>query len=438
MSRTPAAPPLADDLVDFLNASPSPFHAVAECARRLSAAGFVELRDADDWQIERPFYLTRGGSTIAAVVPGTRSPSESGLRIIAAHTDSPNLRLKPRAEFERHGYRQLGVEVYGGVLLSTWMDRELSAAGRLALRSAQGEMLYPLLDLERPLAIVPNLAIHLNREVNSAGLVLNRQEHLPPVYALSSFGPQSWTKLLQETLTAGQGIEGEILAWDLGLYEARPAQRIGVQGEFIASGRIDNLASCHAAIQALSASGPRPESTQIVVCYDHEECGSRSAKGAASTFLATLIERVLAMHEAADRSRLHRVIARSLLVSLDMAHGVHPNYAERHDAQHRPQLGAGPVIKVNVNQSYASDAETQSVFAECCREAGVSPQSFVVRSDLPCGSTVGPILAAALGIRSVDVGNPMLAMHSCRELCAAADVEPMVGALKAFLKSRLS
>jgi aspartyl aminopeptidase len=425
--------PEASDLASFLDFAKTPYHAVGEVARRLSGAGFRAFREQDAWQVEpgtRGFAVRAGGSIIAFQV-GTKPPAEAGFVVIGAHTDSPNLRLKPLPDLTSVGYRQLSVEVYGGVLLSTWLDRDLSLAGRVAFADGKTE----LIDLERAVCRVPNLAIHLNRDVNSAGLLLNAQTQLVPVLGLES-NAGGFAELLAEGLrsTASNGARVEdVLGFDLCLYDTQRAAFGGGQQELLFSSRLDNLASCHAALAALLAASSDPEATRVVALYDHEEVGSQSASGARSLFMSDLLERLAHSSSPKDSSALPRAISRSLLVSADMAHAVHPNYPDKHDKQHRPMLGAGPVIKVNVNQSYATDGPAAAAFSAACRAAEVTPQHFSSRNDTPCGSTIGPISAARLGLRAVDVGNPMLSMHSCREMAAVSDVAPMIRVLTRLL-----
>lgn len=427
--------PEACDLASFLDAGKTPYHAVKELARRLIAAGFLPFREQEAWQVEpgmRGFVVRAGGSILAFEV-GTRAPAEAGFVLIGAHSDSPNLRLKPLPDLTSVGYRQLSVEVYGGVLLSTWLDRDLSLAGRIVLADGTTE----LIDLERAVCRIPNLAIHLNRDVNNAGLQLNAQTHLLPVIGLES-GPGGFAALLSEALrpTRSNGASAaDVLGFDLCLYDTQRAGFVGGSEEFLCSSRLDNLASCHAGLRALLGASADPDATRVLAIYDHEEVGSQSASGARSLFLSDLLERLATDFPAHGQSRLPRALARSLLVSADMAHAVHPNYADKHDRQHRPLLGAGPVIKVNVNQSYATDGPAAAAFSAACRAVAVVPQYFSSRNDTPCGSTIGPISAARLGIRAVDVGNPMLSMHSCREMAAVSDVAPMIHVLTQLLSS---
>ncbi|HVY49088.1 MAG TPA: M18 family aminopeptidase, partial [Minicystis sp.] len=391
----------AEDLCAFVNASPTPFHAAAEVARRLAAAGFTELDERQPWSLapgDRR-YVVRGGSTIVGFVVGEVSPAVAGFRMIGAHTDSPCLRVKPNADVSTKGYQQLGVEVYGGVLLSTWLDRDLSIAGRVLVAGERG-VASRLVDLASPVARVPNLAIHLNREVNKEGLVLNAQKHLAPIVGLGK------EPVLRAALARALEVkEDAILAYDLSLYDVMGARVGGLDGALVFSPRLDNLGSCHAATRALVAAAQAPsKATRLVVLYDHEECGSRSAVGAAGTVLRDTVTRILDAHPDKQAQPLGRAMASSFLVSADMAHAVHPNYEAQHEPHHAPVLNRGIVIKSNVNQSYATDGASAAEIERVCAEVGYQPQRFVVRSDLPCGRTIGPITAAELGVRTVDVG----------------------------------
>ncbi len=425
------------DLLSFIDRSPTPYHAVAESIRRLQAAGYRALSEDEVWDLgpgDQRYLVRHEGSLIAFQI-GEVSPANGGFRIVGAHTDSPNLRIKPRPEIDAEGYRQLGVEPYGGALLHTWLDRDLSLAGRVTLRGA-AEPRTLLIDFARPILRIPNLAIHLQRELNQEGLKLNAQQHMAPILGLGELPPLR--KLLVSELQAQNQIEldaSDLLAFDLMTYDVQPAVVSGLQGEFIHAARLDNLASCHAGLTALIDAGSAvlPQYTRVLALYDHEEVGSKSAQGAASPLLAGALERSICAFEDGQPQGLERALSRSTLISVDMAHAVHPNYADRHEPQHRPVIGRGPVIKTNANQSYASDAQTAGLFSGLCEALGIEPQHFVSRSDLGCGSTIGPITAARVGIRTVDVGNPMLSMHSCREMAGTADVEPMIDVLRSFL-----
>jgi aspartyl aminopeptidase len=428
---------LVVDLLSFIDRSPTPYHAVVESVSRLQAAGYRAIPETEIWDLapgDRRYTVRHEGSLVAFEI-GEVSPAEGGFRIIGAHTDSPNLRIKPRPDVDADGYRQLGVEIYGGALLHTWLDRDLSLAGRVTLRG-EPEPRTVLIDFARPILRIPNLAIHLQRELNKKGLKLNAQQHMAPIVGLGD--SPNFRDLLASELHAQNQIEvdaSDVLAFDLMTYDVQPSVVSGVRGEFIHAARLDNLASCHAGLTALVGAGsaPLPQHTRVVVLYDHEEVGSRSAQGAASPLLAEALERAICGFEANQPQGLERALTRSTLISADMAHAVHPNYSDRHEPKHRPVIGRGPVIKSNANQSYASDAQTTGLFAGLCDRLGIEPQHFVSRSDLGCGSTIGPITAARVGIRTVDVGNPMLSMHSCREMAGTADVEPMIDVLRSFL-----
>jgi aspartyl aminopeptidase len=426
-----------DDLLTYIDQSPTPYHAVIETAGRLEAVGYSLIEEGDAWTLSPGDrrYVIRAGGSIAAFEVGSAAPAEAGFRVIGAHTDSPNLRIKPSPDVREHGYHQLAVEPYGGVLLHTWLDRDLTIAGRVTL-AIDGETETRLVDFERPLLRVPNLAIHLYRELNQEGLKLNAQRHLSPLLGLGNDAD------FVELLCAELGRDGamvdrdQVLAFDLMTYDTQRSVRSGANGEFIHAPRLDNLASSHAGIEALiqaGAAGPSA-ATRVVVLYDHEEVGSRSTQGAGGTFLADTLERIAIGAKGSDAESMARAVSRSWLISADMAHAIHPNYADRHEPGHRPKLGAGPVIKTNSNQAYATDAESAGFFASLCARVGITPQNFVTRSDLGCGSTIGPISAARVGIRTVDVGNPMLSMHSIREMAASADVDPMIEVLAEFFR----
>jgi len=412
-----------ENLRAYIDASPTPFHAVTETVNRLERRGYRALDEASTWQVDPgdKVYVVRGGGSVAAFSLGRVPPVEAGFRLVGAHTDSPNLRVKPNPDRRKNGYAQLGLEPYGGVLLHTWLDRDLSLAGRVMLQDGTAHTV----NFARPLLRIPSLAIHLNREVNKEGLILDAQKHLSPILALEADARKLAEMLASEI---GGVSPNHVVAWDLMTYDVQPASTSGLREEFIHAGRLDNLASCHAALEALLSSSDELDATRGIVLYDHEEVGSRSAEGAASDFLRSTMQRLSGT--AADA--YHRAAAKSFLISADMAHAVHPNFADKHEPEHQPVLGGGPVIKVNVNQSYATDGETWGAFERWARDVEVPTQRFVVRSDLGCGSTIGPISAAELGIRTVDVGNPMLSMHSCREQAATADVPMMIAVLKRF------
>jgi len=424
------------DLLGFIDRSPTPYHAVQESVRRLRVAGYQPLDETELWDLSPGDrrYVQRGGGSLLAFELGQRSPAEAGFCVLGAHTDSPNLRVKPLPDIQEQGYRQVSVEPYGGVLLHTWLDRDLSLAGRVQVR--EGTQLRSLLvDFERPLLRIPSLAIHLQRDVNSKGLKLDPQRHTLPLLGLEDAPPLP--ELLVTELRA-QGLADvearDLLGFDLMSYDTQASTVAGARGEFIQAPRIDNLSSCHASICALTQAGDSERAaTRAMVLYDHEEVGSRSASGAAGPLLAESLERIVGGFKGGSPQGLPRALARSTLISVDMAHAVHPNHADRHDPGHRPVVGRGPVIKVNANQSYSSDAQTAGDFRAICEQEGIRPQYFASRSDLACGSTIGPISAARTGLATVDIGNPMLSMHSCREQAGSGDVEPMLAVLRRFL-----
>lgn len=423
--------PLLDDLLSFLGDSPTPFHAVASATQRLVAAGFKPISETDSWADLEPgrYTCAHGGSSLFAfVIPDGKRIS--GFRIVGAHTDSPNLRLKPNAEYKKEGYAQLGVEVYGGVLLNSWLDRDLSLAGRVFVRETDRTETR-LVRFTRPMLRVAQLAIHLDRDVNE-GLKLNRQDHLAPIFGLSSDGDRDLRTLLAEELKVARE---KIVGSDLMLYDVVAPTVAGRESEMIFSARLDNLAMCHAGVRALVEAAPRAASGElvpVVALFDHEEVGSESAYGAHSGFLPRALERIVLGSKHGSREDFHRALAGSLCVSADMAHAVHPNYESRHEARHKPVLNGGPVIKVNAQQRYATSGPTAVLFRDLCERVEVPVQHYAHRTDLPCGSTIGPIASTLLGIRTVDVGNPMLSMHSIRELGGAKDPAMMTKVLGAF------
>jgi aspartyl aminopeptidase len=410
---------VVNDLFDFLDASPSPRHAVAAAVARLG--GFTELDEADRWEaVPDAGFVRRGGSLIAWRRPGG---ADGPFRIVGAHTDSPCLRVKPRPDQSVLGWQQLGVEVYGGILNNTWLDRDLGVAGYVIDRSGSAV----LVDVRDPIARIPQLAIHLDREVNAGGLRLDPQLHLTPVWGTGVSAPGDFAAWIGEMA----GLDDPPTWWELCLYDVQGACHLGADRSLIASGRIDNLVSCWAAVAALVGAAPSAH-TALVVMNDHEEVGSSSASGAAGPFLEQVLRR-LVDPSASDPDAFARVTATSTCVSVDNAHAVHPNYADRHEPDHRPMVNAGPAIKVNANQRYATSAETAHVFQQCCLDAGVPWQVFVSRNNMPCGSTIGPVTSTRLGIATVDIGIPQLSMHSARELCGADDPVHLTRALSSYL-----
>ena len=416
---------LAEDLTAFADRGVSPFHAVAEMARRLEAAGFSAVDERDRWEVAAGDrrYVTRDDGSIVAFVVGAQPASDSGFRLVGAHTDSPVFKVRPQPDVVRGGHRLLGVEPYGSPLTHTWLDRDLTLAGRIAVDEGDGLGLR-LVHLPGAWLRMPSLAIHLSRETREQGLKLDPQQHLVPVWGPGD-GPDFVTAIAAEA-----GVDADqVLAWDLVTADTQPATLGGAGNAYVYSPRLDNLASCHAGITALVRTGSTPH-TPVFVANDHEEVGSGSAEGARGSFLEDVLRRLVAA-TGGDEQDVARAKAQSLLVSSDMAHALHPNYGDRHEAGHQPRLGGGPVIKHNANQSYATDAGTAAWFAACCGDAGVDVQHFVTRADMPCGSTIGPLTATRLGVATVDVGSPMLSMHSIREQAAVADVAAMIDALAA-------
>jgi aspartyl aminopeptidase len=410
------------DLIDFLDASPSPWHAVESTIDRLD--GFVRLDEAAPWaDIPDAGYVVRSGAIIAWRLPSGPVPTHAPFRIVGAHTDSPCLRVKPRPDTGGHGWKQLGVEVYGGILNNTWLDRDLAVAGRVI--GADG--FVSLLNVAEPVARVPQLAVHLDRDVNAGGLVLDTQQHLTPVWGV---GTPSIGEFASWIRTAGD-LPSEPAWWELCLYDVQGAAVIGADQSLLASGRLDNQLSCWAAVTALVTAAPTDHIT-VVMLTDHEEVGSASRSGAAGPFLETVLGRLVAAR-GGTADDLARSFAASSCVSADNAHAVHPNYPERHEPGHRPIVNAGPAIKVNSNQRYATSADTAAAFQRACELAGVPWQVFVSRNNMPCGSTIGPITATRLGIATVDVGVAQLSMHSARELCGVDDPAHLAAALACFL-----
>jgi aspartyl aminopeptidase len=418
---------IAKDLCAFVEASPTPFHAVHSARIRLDAAGFSRLDEADDWSQLAPgrYWVSSAESNLVAFVLPEKPQA---LKLVGAHTDSPNLRLKPRAFYTHEGYKQTGVEIYGGALLNSWLDRDLGLAGRVFIRERDGTVGSRLVLIRKPLFRVPQLAIHLDREISERGLLLNKQDHMVPIFGLADETEGDPDGLLDLLAKEGKLGDAEILSWDLMLFDITPATLGGRDEEFVFSARLDNLAMCHAALQALVIAAP-DVSSQIAMAalFDHEEVGSESAHGAASGFLPRILERITKGSEA-----LHRICAAGACISADMAHAVHPNYASRHEPRHKPVLNGGPVIKVNAQQRYATDARTSAMFADLCARAEVPVQYYAHRTDLPCGSTIGPIASTKLGIPTVDVGNPMLSMHSAREMAGTSDPAMMIRVMSQF------
>ncbi|WP_405919835.1 M18 family aminopeptidase [Streptomyces longwoodensis] len=422
-----------DDLMSFLAAGPSPYHAVATAAERLEKAGFRHLAETDAWDgTSGGKYVLRGGAIVAWYVPEGADP-HTPFRIVGAHTDSPNLRVKPLPDTGAHGWRQVAVEIYGGPLLNSWLDRDLGLAGRLTLRDGSSR----LVNVDRPLLRVPQLAIHLDRTVASEGLKLDKQRHLQPVWGL---GHDVRDGDLIAFLEEENGLErGSVTGWDLMTHPVERPAYLGRDEEFVAGPRMDNLLSVHAGTAALAAVAGGPGAADlpyipVLAAFDHEENGSQSDTGADGPLLGGVLERSVFARGGSYEDRA-RAFAGTVCLSSDTGHAVHPNYAERHDPTHHPRVNGGPILKVNVNNRYATDGSGRAVFAAACEKADVPFQSFVSNNSMPCGTTIGPITAARHGIRTVDIGVAILSMHSARELCGDRDPYLLANALAAFLES---
>lgn len=422
-------------LLDFIGASPTPFHAVKNLRAALDAAGFVALVEEDQWQLQAGgrYYMTRNGSSIIAFVVGRKPLTETGIRMLGAHTDSPCLKVKPKPELHRQGYFQLGVEVYGGALLNPWFDRDLSIAGRVIVDNGDGQLRQALVDLKRPVAVIPSLAIHLDRDANNERKV-NPQTDIPPLlFKDTNKDTRDFRQLLSDELGKSEpALAGKrVVDYELYFYDTLAPAVTGLNGEFLSSARLDNLLSCFTGLKALLEAGD--EQSTMLICNDHEEVGSVSSCGANGPMLKSLLERL-----CPEPEQLTRVIRRSLLISADNAHGIHPNYADRHDGNHGPLLNEGPVLKVNANQRYATNSVTAAIFRRLCERAGVPLQVFVNRTDLGCGSTIGPITAAMIGIQTLDVGVATFAMHSIREMAGVEDAFNLYRVLNEFFNDSSS
>ncbi|GKV13818.1 hypothetical protein SLEP1_g24792 [Rubroshorea leprosula] len=458
---------VVSDLLSFLNASPTAFHAVDEAKKRLRNAGYEQILEREDWKLEagKKYFFTRNHSTIVAFAIGKKYAAGNGFHIIGAHTDSPCPKLKPVSKVTKGGYLEVGVQTYGGGLWYTWFDRDLTVAGRVMIREVKGGSVsysHRLVRIKEPIMRIPTLAIHLDRDVND-GFKVNTQNHLVPVLATAikaelnkavaehcpgESGSRTDKKkstakhhsILLQMLADQLGCEpDEICDFELQACDTQPSIAAGALKEFVFSGRLDNLCMSFCSLKALidttsSESNLEDETgVQMVALFDHEEVGSDSAQGAGSPVMLDALSRATNSFTS-DPKMLKKAIQRSFLVSADMAHALHPNYMEKHEDNHQPKLHGGLIIKHNANQRYATNAVTSFIFREIAAKHSLPVQDFVVRNDVPCGSTIGPILASGVGIRTVDVGAPQLSMHSIREMCAADDVEHSYEHFKAFFQ----
>ena len=425
------------NLLDFLNASPVSFLAVQQIASALEQAGYRRMDPTQPIGTLQPGdkrYVTKNDSSIYAFHIGRKPLADAGFHLLCAHCDSPTYRIKPKAEMTAEGgIVRLNTEVYGGPIMSTWFDRPLTIAGRVVLRG-EDEM-HPatrLLHVKRPLLQISNLAIHFNRQVND-GVKLSRQKDMLPILGITNSELERG-HLLINTICSELAVEpSEILDFDLYLADATPACTFGVHDEFISSGRLDDLSMCHAGLEALLASA-ESDTTKVLAIFDNEETGSQTKQGAASPFLSSMLKRV-ALAQSGTEEAFYQAVERAFMVSADNAHAWHPNYSEKYDPTNHPLLGGGPVIKFNAAQKYASDAVSAAVFASICEKAGVPYQRFVNHSDIAGGSTLGNILASSIPLRGVDMGNAILAMHSCRETGSVADHRFCISAFTQFFSS---
>ena len=418
------------DFIDFLDASPTAWHAVEAVQNRLKQAQFIPLSESDEWHLRpgQAYSVERNGSSLCAFITPKKKPQQ--LRLLATHTDSPSLKLKPKGEFRKHQTILLGVEIYGSPLLSSWLNRDLGIAGRVLYANSKGEIKESLVRLDRYPVTIPQLAIHLDRDVNEKGLQLNKQEHLHAVAGLESSLKEG---SFLESVLRDQIDLGKLISHDLFLFPLEKPRLLGFDDSLLASYRIDSLASVHASITALlHQTDPLEEDIKMIICWDNEEIGSQTAQGASSPFFSQLLERLISSY-GATREDYFRLLNRSFCISIDLAHALHPHYADKHDAQHQPLLGGGIVIKHNAQQRYATSARSLLPVQLCADAKKLRVQHFTSRNDIPCGTTIGPIQAFQTGIPTVDIGCGQLSMHSCRELMSCQDHLDMCQLLEEIL-----
>lgn len=430
---------MINNLLNFLNDSPVNFLAVKTVVSILDGAGYTRVDAGDVLPMLAPgskIYTTKNDSSIYAFHIGKQPMADAGFRMICAHCDSPTFRIKPNAEMTSEGgIVRLNTEVYGGPIMSTWMDRPLSLAGRVILRT--DDVMHPrtaLLHIKRPLLTIANLAIHFNRQVND-GVKLSKQKDMLPLLGIISNELESGNMLMNVICEELQVKAADIIDFDLYLYDTTPACTVGVHNELISAGRLDDLSMVHAGLMALLDSDKdTPEVTSVLAIFDNEETGSQTKQGAGSPFLSQMLQRIVCQ-QGGSLEGFYRSVEKAFMVSADNAHAWHPNYSEKYDPTNHPVLGGGPAIKFNAAQKYASDAVSAAVFASICEKAGVPCQRFVNHSDVAGGSTLGNILASSLPLRGVDMGNPILGMHSVRETGSVKDHEYCIAAFSTFYKS---
>ncbi len=428
------------NLLDFIDASPSPWHAVATMETLLLNAEFSELSETEAWQLKTGgrYYVIRDDSSIIAFTVGADSLIETGYKIIGAHTDSPGLRVKPHALHKAGELLRMGVEVYGGPILATFTDRDLSFAGRISYKADSGAIKTQLVHFKQPLLRLPNLAIHMNRMVNEDGLKLHKQNELPLLFSMSS-KQQVPDKVFTELLLSQCDLTAEqIMSWELNVYDTQKGSFWGANQEFYADSQLDNLASCHAGLQALLSDDVLVSgNTNVCAFFDHEEVGSESTKGADGSFLSDVLERI-ALAQSLSIESYKRALAQSFMLSVDMAHAYQPNFPAAYEPEHKVYVNKGPVIKLNANQRYSSESVSAARFISWCQQAKVPYQQYSHRTEIPCGSTIGPMTSAKLGIRTVDVGGAMWAMHSIRESAGVLDHQYMIDVMQCFFTDKNS
>ncbi|MCD2450663.1 M18 family aminopeptidase [Methylicorpusculum oleiharenae] len=422
------------NLLDFIDVSPSPWHAVNTIQQKLLDCEFVRLNEHERWHLKQGgrYYVIRDDSSIILFVMGQKPLVETGFKIIGAHTDSPGLRLKPNPVMGVDNFVRIGVEVYGGPILATFTDRDLSLAGRISYRSDQG-ISTKLVDFTRPLLRLPNLAIHMNRTVNDDGLKLNKQLELPLLFSLVKDQITPQQQFLTTLAEQAEVDASAILSWELNVYDTQKGAFWGAEDEFYADSQLDNLASCHAGLTALlNDKVLQADATLVCAFFDHEEIGSSTSKGADGSFLSDILQRIGMTADERKGEEYQRALASSFMISADMAHAYQPNFPMAYEPDHKVLVNHGPVIKVNANHRYATNSVSEALFASWCEAVNVRYQKYAHRTDLPCGSTIGPLTSARLGINTVDVGNPMWAMHSLRESAGVEDHAAIIEVMKWF------